>query len=98
MKEETKYKLRDFKNKLSLLKAKIKDFNFTKYLLNRKERNFQTQIKTKEELVEFHIEQIVIDKAHIIATESEIAILKKGITQLEKDVKKIIKVINLYID
>ena len=93
-----KEKLKEVKNKLSLLKAQIKDFNFTKYLLNRKERNFQTQIEKKENLVEYWTQEIINDKAHIIASECEIAILKKEVIQLEKDVKKVVKVINLYID
>ena len=100
MKEETKEKIRDFKNKLLLLKAQIKTYFKTSDLkrkLDKEERKLQTQIKEKEDLVEFHVEQILIDEAHITSTESEIVILKKEIKQLETDVKKVVKVINLYI-
>jgi len=77
--------------------GKVKDFKFTKYLLARKEKDILSQIEKNKGLIEFHKEQMIIDEAHITATECEIAILNKDIKRLEDDVKKIVKVINLYI-
>ena len=76
----------------------IKSFNLTKYLLGKKEELLENEMDAKDALIKIHEQQIIVDNAHATALESEIAMLKKDIKQLETDVKKVVKVLNLYID
>lgn len=89
--------LREFKIKIVEKFTKLKNFNLMKYLLIKKEKSFLSEIEQNEDLIKYHKQQIIIDEAHVVATQSEIAILTKAIKELEVDVKKVVKVINLYI-
>ena len=77
---------------------KAKDFSFAKYLLNKKERNLQTSIKLTEGLIEHWRQQILFYENSTLVNKSLILKAEKDIIELEKDVKKVVKVINLYID
>ncbi len=74
---------------------KVKNFNLMKYMLIRKERKLLDKKYIKEALIEKHTFQIVLDRAHATALESEIAILKKAIKQLDTDVEKVKIVLEL---
>ena len=76
----------------------VKSFNITKYLLDKKEINLQNEIMRKEDEISFFVGQIARDECRIVDSRSSIIILRKEIEQLEKDIKKLVKVINLYID
>lgn len=73
----------------------VKNFKLTKYLLTKKEEKLENEMDVKDSLIRIHEQQIIVDRAHATALESEIAILKKDIKQLETNVKKIQKVIKL---
>ena len=76
----------------------VKYFNFTKYLLNKKERKLQTSIMLKEGLIEHWKQDILFYENSVLVNNSLILQTEKEIKELEKDVKKVVKVINLYID
>ena len=92
------WKLREYKIKLEEFFIKVKDFNFTRYLLDKKERKIMSEIELNEGLIEHYKEQIVYADFDISTAEEEIERLEKEIKELEKDAKKVVKVINLYID
>ena len=96
---ELKKELREeYKIKLEEFFIKVKDFNFTRYLLDKKERKIMSEIELNEGLIEHYKEQIVYADFDISTAEEEIERLEKEIKELEKDAKKVVKVINLYID
>ena len=82
--------------KLKEFYQKVKSFKFTKYFLDRKERKLSEEITTNRNLIEAYKQGIVNDKAHIIATESEIAILMRNVELLVVNIEKIQTVIKLY--
>ena len=91
------WKLREHKIKLEMFFERVKDFNFTKYLLDKKEGRIRKEIENKGNLIEHHTNQIELYRALIETAESEIVGLHKEIETLQKDAKKVIKVINMYI-
>ena len=92
------WKLRETKLKLLDILRKVKDFSFVKYLLNKKERNLQTSIKLTEGLIEHWRQQILFYENSTLVNKSLILKAERDIIELEEDVKKVVKVINLYID
>ena len=74
----------------------VKGFNFTKHLLNKKERNLLHDIEFFKEMIESYEGRIIAADERIIEYKAEIIDSQKTIKQLETDVKKIQKVIKLY--
>jgi len=89
---------KDVKEMFGEFFLKVWRFSLAKYLLEKRERNLQTSIKLKKGLIEHWRQQIIIDTAHIGLAESEIERLNEEIKELEDNAKKVVKVINLYID
>jgi len=89
---------KDVKEMFGEFFVKVKEFKFTKYLLNKKERKLQTSIMLKDGLIKHWTEQIVVYENNILVNRNLILQAAKEIEELEKDVKKVVKVINLYID
>ena len=89
---------KDVKESFREFFVKVKDFNFTRYLLDKKEVRIQKEIEDSKSLIEHYREQIIHSNFDIGTAEIEIERLEKEIKELEKDAKKVIKVINLYID
>lgn len=88
--------------KFELKKAKeialaIKSFNFTKYMLEKKEKKLHKSVELKEGLIDFYQNRIKVMNTNIEEFEKAIIEEQKAIKGLKTDIKKIVKVINLYI-
>ena len=92
---------KDVKEMFENAYEKVKDY-FKKSDLQRKlekeERKMQTSIMLKEGLIEHWKQQITDYQSGVFVNHSLITQTEKEIKELEKDIKKLIKVINLYID
>ena len=89
---------KDVKEMFGEFFLKAKEFKFTKYLLNKKERKLQTSIELKEGLIEHWRQQIGHYQNSIVVNTNLIIQAEREIKELEENVKKVVKVINLYID
>ena len=67
-------------------------------MLERKERKLRNSVELKEGLIDFYEEQITIGDFTIDDFRKKILSEQKAIKGLKTDIKKVIKVINLFIE
>lgn len=95
--KDVKESFKALSDKFKLLLQKVRHFNLTLYLLTKNEQKLVNNVEIKEGLIEFYQGRILVMKLEIV--EFEKAIIEEGncIKNLNKDIKKIRKVINLKI-
>lgn len=96
-KEEFVRKTKDLALSFKLLGSKIRHFNLTKHLLEKEEKSLRDSVEMKEGLIEFYQNQIEAMKKVIEDYGNAIIEEQKAIKGLNADIKKVVKVINLYI-
>ena len=84
--------------KIKEILKSFKIFKLTKYMLERKERKLRNSVELKEGLIDFYEEQITIGDFTIDDFRKKILSEQKAIKGLKTDIKKVIKVINLFIE
>ena len=89
---------KDLKEVIKRFFEKARGFNLTRHLLDKKERKLMTSIDLKKGLIEHWTREITMYEGSILVDKSLILQAEKEIIELEKDVKKVVKVVKLYID